>query len=55
MSVLLPKMRPYLYQNGGPIIMVQVLSENQMNPSINAYTALADTPWVLGGCVTGIS
>lgn len=36
--------------------MVQVLSENQMNPSgMNAYTALADTPWVLGGCVTGIS
>uniref|UniRef100_A0A8C3UPI6 Beta-galactosidase n=1 Tax=Catharus ustulatus TaxID=91951 RepID=A0A8C3UPI6_CATUS len=27
MSVLLPKMRPYLYQNGGPIIMVQVENE----------------------------
>uniref|UniRef100_A0A8C0UVP8 Beta-galactosidase n=1 Tax=Cyanistes caeruleus TaxID=156563 RepID=A0A8C0UVP8_CYACU len=27
MGVLLPKMRPYLYQNGGPIIMVQVENE----------------------------
>ncbi|KFP87948.1 Beta-galactosidase, partial [Acanthisitta chloris] len=27
MSVLLPKMRPHLYQNGGPIIMVQVENE----------------------------
>ncbi|KFV92375.1 Beta-galactosidase, partial [Eurypyga helias] len=27
MGVLLPKMRPHLYQNGGPIIMVQVENE----------------------------
>ncbi|KAJ7404563.1 Beta-galactosidase [Willisornis vidua] len=27
MGVLLPRMRPYLYQNGGPIIMVQVENE----------------------------
>uniref|UniRef100_A0A8C4JKR5 Beta-galactosidase n=1 Tax=Dromaius novaehollandiae TaxID=8790 RepID=A0A8C4JKR5_DRONO len=27
MSVLLPKMKPHLYQNGGPIIMVQVENE----------------------------
>ncbi|KFZ66129.1 Beta-galactosidase, partial [Antrostomus carolinensis] len=27
MSVLLPKMRPHLYQNGGPVIMVQVENE----------------------------
>jgi len=26
MGVLLPKMRPHLYQNGGPVIMVQVTS-----------------------------
>uniref|UniRef100_A0A8C0H1M1 Galactosidase beta 1 n=1 Tax=Chelonoidis abingdonii TaxID=106734 RepID=A0A8C0H1M1_CHEAB len=27
MGVLLPKMKPYLYQNGGPVIMVQVENE----------------------------
>ncbi|XP_064911210.1 beta-galactosidase isoform X2 [Columba livia] len=27
MGVLLPKMRPHLYQNGGPVIMVQVENE----------------------------
>ncbi|NXX42463.1 BGAL galactosidase, partial [Tricholaema leucomelas] len=27
MGVLLPKMRPHLYQNGGPIVMVQVENE----------------------------
>ncbi|XP_035424762.1 beta-galactosidase isoform X6 [Cygnus atratus] len=27
MSVLLPRMKPHLYQNGGPVIMVQVNSE----------------------------
>ncbi|XP_074844316.1 beta-galactosidase isoform X2 [Carettochelys insculpta] len=27
MGVLLPRMKPYLYQNGGPIIMVQVENE----------------------------
>lgn len=53
MGVLLPKMKPYLYQNGGPIIMVQVTFWKSDEP-MNAYTALADTP-NMGLGVTGIS
>lgn len=32
-TVLLPKLRPYLYVNGGPIIMVQVENEYGFYPT----------------------
>lgn len=43
LGVILPKMKPFLYQNGGPIITVQVTMEMKMGgwarrlPSIHPH------------------
>jgi beta-galactosidase GanA len=35
LNVVLPKVKPYLYKNGGPIIMVQVLIINYDSENLN--------------------
>lgn len=42
MGVLLPKMKPHLYHNGGPIIMVQVTFWKTNAGSVDTYIAHVD-------------